>query len=63
MIDEFLWKYKWLIGGVLIVAIIAGGSLIWRDSAQRTKKTQENQEILSQNGEFGREEFIVFLKK
>lgn len=45
MNDEFLYKYKWLIGVVLVVIIIAGVSIVWQDKARATKKLQENQEI------------------
>lgn len=45
MSDEFLYKYKWLIGTVLVVIIVGGVWIVWQDKARGTKKVQENQEI------------------
>ncbi|MCL5407202.1 MAG: helix-hairpin-helix domain-containing protein [Patescibacteria group bacterium] len=45
MSDEFLYKYKWLIGTVLVVIIVGGVWIVWQDKVKGTKKAQENQEI------------------
>lgn len=45
MFDEFIDKYKFWIGGTLIVVILAGGGfLVWNKIGQN-KKVQENQTI------------------
>ncbi|KKQ17926.1 MAG: ComEA protein [Berkelbacteria bacterium GW2011_GWA1_36_9] len=45
MNDQFLYKYKWLIGVVLVVIIATGVWVVWQDKVRGTKKIQENQEI------------------
>lgn len=45
MFDEFIYKKRWLIGGILIFVIICGVSLIIWDRSRGTKSTTENQEI------------------
>ncbi|OGD56139.1 hypothetical protein A2V71_00110 [Candidatus Berkelbacteria bacterium RBG_13_40_8] len=43
--DDFILKYRFLIGGILILAIIAGsGILIW-DRVHRKNVNQENSQI------------------
>lgn len=45
MNDDFLYKYKWLIGTILIVIILGGISVVWWDKSRGKKVVQENQEI------------------
>lgn len=45
MSDEFLEKYKWLIGAILLFVIVVGIFIIWQDRSRGTKKVQENQEV------------------
>ena len=56
--DDFLFKYRFLIGGILIAIILAGISVIWWDKASRAKINRENQEIteLRQQNEMLRQE-------
>lgn len=43
--DDFIYRYRFLIGGILILIILAGSGIIWWDKSIRAKKTQENQEV------------------
>ena len=45
MFDIFLEKYRWYLGAILLVIIVVGVSVIWWDKINRTKITNENQEI------------------
>lgn len=45
MFDDFIYRYKWILGGILIVVIVAGVSVIWWDKASGLKKIAENREI------------------
>ncbi|MEK7142645.1 MAG: ComEA family DNA-binding protein [Patescibacteria group bacterium] len=45
MIDEFLEKYRWYLGAILLVIIVVGAGIIWWDKINRTKITNENREI------------------
>lgn len=45
MMDTFIEKYRWIIGGTLIVIIIAGISVIVWDRTHRNKVNNENQTI------------------
>lgn len=52
MIDDFLYKYRFYIGGVLIVLILVGSGIILWDKFYRAKATQESQivaELKAQN--------------
>lgn len=45
MLDDFIYKKRFLLGAILIVIIVAGAGLILWDKNRGTKKVQENQEI------------------
>jgi len=50
--DDFIYKYRFLIGGVLIILILAGSGIIVWDKFGHTKQSQENQiitELKTQN--------------
>jgi competence protein ComEA len=43
--DDFLYRYRFLIGGILVLIIIAGAGVICWDKSHRTKINKENQTI------------------
>lgn len=55
---DFILKYRWYIGGILVLVILAGVGVIWWDKASRTKVNRENREIaeLRQQNEMLREQ-------
>ena len=46
MIDDFIYRYKWLIGAILIIVIISGAGIVWWEKSKRNKIDGENQEIV-----------------
>jgi len=45
MIDDFIYRYKWLIGAILIIVIISGAGIVWWEKSKRNKIDGENREI------------------
>lgn len=45
MFDEFLYKWRFYLGGILVLVILAGIGVIWWDKNKRAQKTQENQQV------------------
>ena len=56
--NDIIYKYRFLIGGILVLIIIAGIGAIWWDSLNRTKINRENQEVaeLKQQNELLRQQ-------
>lgn len=56
--DEFLFKYRFIIGGVLIAVVIVGVGIVWWDKASRAKANNENREVaeLKQQNELLRQQ-------
>jgi competence protein ComEA len=46
MFDEFIFKYRYLVGAILIIVILAGGTIIWWNKVQNAKKDQESTQVL-----------------
>lgn len=44
--DDFLYRYRFIIGGILIVIIIGGIGIIWWDKMRNVKTAKENQQLV-----------------
>lgn len=45
MFEEFVYKYRWWLGTVLVVIILGGSAIIWQDKLKGEKVNRENQEV------------------